>query len=79
MTLQERLKAKETKLGKIFKTWVAYTLAGIGALGACLEFVQAIPGDWVPQWIKISILIASLIARVGGQLTVDKKALNEQV
>jgi hypothetical protein len=77
MKLKERLKAKETKLGKIFKTWVAYGLAFISALGACLEYVQAIPGDWVPSWLKITILISSLIARVGGQLTVDKKALNE--
>lgn len=78
MKLQERLKAKETKLGKIFKTWVAYGLAAVAALGACLEFLEAVPSDWVPKWLKVTILIASLIARVGGQLTVDKKP-NEQV
>jgi len=78
MTLQERLKAKETKLGKIFKTWVAYGLLIITGLGASLEFIQAVPGDWVPQWLKVAVLIASLIARIGGQLTVDKK-VNEQV
>jgi len=78
MTLQERLKAKETKLGKIFKTWVAYGLLAVSALGTSLEFINAVPGDWVPQWLKVTVLIASLIARVGGQLTVDKK-VNEQV
>jgi hypothetical protein len=78
MTLKERLEAKESKFGTMLKTWVTYLFATIAALGATLEFAQLIPHDWIPQWLKVTIVIAALVSRVAGKLTVDEKVIKEQ-
>ncbi len=78
MTLKERINAKESKIGKIFKTWITYFFALLAALGATLDFAQLIPHDWIPEWIKYSLVIASVLSRAYGQLTVDPNIIKEK-
>jgi hypothetical protein len=73
MTLKERLKAKETKLGKILKTWVAGFLIFCSALGAANEYLAVVPTDIVPVWLKTVIVIAGVISFVAGKLTVHNE------
>lgn len=78
MTLKERIKAKETKLGKILKTWVTYFLLLCASLDVCLEYLSVLPDGWnVPDEFKLIIVIAGVITRVAGHLSVDKQKLKD--
>jgi len=64
MTIKERLNAKESKLGKILKTWVAGLLLLCSALGAANEYLALLPPDFVPVWVKTAVVIAGVVGAV---------------
>lgn len=72
MTFRERLKAKETKLGKILKTWIAGILLLCSTLGAANEYLAILPPDFAPVWLKTLVVISGIISFVVGKLTVEK-------
>lgn len=65
----ERYKAKSSKIGVIFHTWVAGFLLLCSAIGGCAELIGAFPSDWVPSWIKVTIVVSAIISHVGGKMT----------
>lgn len=78
MTLKERFLAKETKIGRLLKSWVAYLLLLCAAVGTCIDYIAVLPPGWdVPQELKLGILVAALISKVAGHLTVDKTKLKD--
>lgn len=77
MTLKERFLAKDSKLGILLKSWVAYFLLLCAATGSLLEYLGTIPDDLVPKWIKVSVIFASIISRIAGKMTVHKDEANE--
>ena len=67
--LKERWIAEETKIGKFFKTWVTGILAACSALGAANEYLAMVPPDFVPGYVKTSVVIAGVASFVYGKLT----------
>jgi hypothetical protein len=76
MTLKERFLAEETKLGHILKVWITGLLAILSILGGANEYLAMVPPDFIPQWLKISVVVSGVISFVAGKLTV-KSNLNE--
>lgn len=72
MTLKERLKAEETKLGQFFKTWVTGFFLLCSVLGGANEYLTLIPTDYIPTWVKTLVVIAGLLSYAYGKLTVKK-------
>lgn len=70
--IKNRLKAKESKIGKILKTWVAGILVLCTALGSANDYFVLIPEltEHVPVWIKTTVALSGLISFVAGKLTV---------
>lgn len=66
-----RLKAEETKLGKIFAYYIPSVLAGAAAAVEVLEAMQSMPFS-VPFNTKEAIAICTLIGIIGGKLTQKK-------
>lgn len=73
MTLKERFKAKETRVGQILKKWVTGVLLFCAALGAANDYLIHLPSDFVPAWLKPVIVISGVISFVAGKLTVAKQ------
>lgn len=74
LTLKERIKSPSTRLGKILQTWVTFSLLFIDGLASCLEYLSVLPLEWaLPPWVKIAILMASIISKTIGHMTVAKK------
>lgn len=72
MTLRERLSAEESKIGKWVKNWIGKLLLACSALGAAFDYLNLVPADWIPTWLKTSVVIAGVVGLVGGKLTVKK-------
>jgi uncharacterized membrane protein len=72
MTLKERLKAEETKIGKILKNWVATGLLLCSIFGGANEYLSILPPDFIPTWLKTVVVITGIVSFVGGKLTVKK-------
>lgn len=72
MTLKERLKAEETKIGKFLKTWVSGFLLLCSALGGANEYLAILPTESVPTWAKTAVVVAGLISFTAGKLTAKK-------
>lgn len=70
MTLKERWEARETKIGKWIKNWIGKFLILCSALGGANEYLQVIPLDWIPTWLKTCILIAGIIGFLAGKMSV---------
>jgi hypothetical protein len=75
MTLRERWTARETKIGCWIKNWIGKLLIACSALGGANEYLQVVPQDWIPQWIKAAILVAGIIGFVAGKMSVKKTAI----
>lgn len=71
-TIRERLKAKETRFGTLIKNWVGKVFLLVSAIGAGLEYLAVVPQDWIPGWLRITVVVAGLTAFVYGRLTVKK-------
>lgn len=69
--LINRIKAEETKLGKIFAYYIPSVLAGAAAAVEVLEAMQSMPFS-VPFNTKEAIAICTLIGIIGGKLTAKK-------
>ena len=74
MTIKERINAPSTKLGKLLQKWVSGFLLFCGALGAANEYLSLLPSDFIPTWIKVSVVVAGVISFVAGKLTVQTDA-----
>lgn len=74
MTLKERLKSEESRLGKFLKKWVSLFFLFCSILGGANEYLALVPPDIIPTWAKTSIFVAGLISYVAGKLTTN---LNE--
>jgi hypothetical protein len=72
MTLKERLKAEETKIGKFLKTWVSGFLLLCSVFGGANEYLAILPTDYVPVWAKTLVLVSGLISYAAGKLSVKK-------
>jgi hypothetical protein len=72
MTIKERLKAEETKIGKFLKKWLSGFLLLCSALGAANEYLAVLPPDFVPTWLKTAIVVSGVISFIAGKLTVKK-------
>ena len=66
--LINRIKAEETRLGKIFAYYLPSALAIVATTVECLEQIQVMPFD-VPFDVKNAIGILTFIGFVGGKLT----------
>lgn len=73
MTLKERWNACETKAGTIIKNYVGYGMGVCTVLGGANEYIQVVPAEWVPVWIKTAVVAAGVAGYVGGKMTVKKK------
>ena len=69
--LINRLKAEETKLGKLFAYYIPSVLAGAAATVEVLEAMQSMPFS-VPFDTKEAIAVCTLICIIGGKLTKKK-------
>ncbi len=76
MTLRERLRAKETRVGKFLKDLLAPALLICSILGGANEYLAVLPPDFIPQYLKTSVVVAGVISYIAGKLTVNKD-LNE--
>jgi hypothetical protein len=74
MSLVERWNAEETKLANLFKKLIL--LCGI--LGGANEYIGTLPTDWIPQWVKITVLVAGIIGFAGAKMTIKQPAANPQ-
>ncbi len=78
MNLKQRWNAKCSKVGAIFHTWITFTLLFVAAISELLDYITILPADWsIPDWLKISIVIAGIITRVIGKMTVEKPKKDE--
>jgi len=75
MTLKERILAEETKLGKFLKNQLASLLLLCSILGGANEYLALVPTDFIPNYIKTSVVIAGIISYVAGKLTAKKPDL----
>jgi uncharacterized membrane protein YbhN (UPF0104 family) len=69
-TIQRRLSAPESKIGRFLVRVVGVITLAISAIGASLDYIHAIPHDWFPEWVKITIVICGVLSVVIGKLTV---------
>lgn len=72
MTLKQRWKKKESKLGQALKTWVSYFFLTLAAVGGLVDITIGFPEGWIPLWVKTTIAISALVSHVVGKLTVKK-------
>lgn len=74
MTLKERFKAKETKLGVFLKREATIFFALCAAVGSLNEYFALVPAlsDFVPSWAKHVVLAAGAISWILGKMTVKK-------
>lgn len=78
MNLKQRWKAKSSKVGKIFHTWITFSLLFIAAISELLDYITILPADWnIPDWMKLSIVIAGIVTRVVGKMTVETPKKDE--
>lgn len=75
MTLKERWLAQETRIGSWLKNWIGKLLILASALGGASEYILGLPVDWIPSWVKTTILIAGIVGFVGGKMTVKPGAV----
>jgi len=69
---------KSSKIGRIFHTWIAGFFGVCTTLGMANEYlVKYIPSEWIPDWVKITIIIAGLISFVGGKSTKEEENGNK--
>jgi hypothetical protein len=71
--LINRIKAEETRLGKLFAYYIPSLLVAVAGAVEVLEAMQNMPFN-VPFDAKQLIAIGTLIGIVGGKLTVKKDA-----
>jgi len=60
---------ESSKLGKVFHIWVSSILLLTSAIGAANEYLAVIPPDFIPQWLKTTIVISGVSSYVIGKLT----------
>ena len=70
--IKERIQAEETAFGKFLIKYIG--LGGIlfTAIGESMIYLNAIPADWLPLWLRQAIPLCAVIGGVIGKLT--KKA-----
>lgn len=73
MTFKERILADETRIGKFLKNQVAGFLLLCSIFGGANEYLALVPTDFVPQWVKTSVVCAGLISYAAGKMTVKKE------
>lgn len=74
MSLIERWKAKETKLGKLLKKEVFIVLGILAAFAHGLDTeiaakLTSLPPDWVPDILKHALSVLTVAAPIAGKLT----------
>lgn len=72
MGIKERLKAEPSATGKFFKTIVTYLLLIAAAVSEVGVLMGLMSDDWVPMWLRITLVVAAVVTRIGGNLTVKK-------
>lgn len=72
MTLLERLKKEESKLGKILAYYIPSILVGVAGAVEILEAMQNMPFE-VPFDTKKLIAIGTIIGLIAGKFTVKKE------
>ncbi len=78
MKLKDRILAEETRFGKILKTWVSYFLLFCAGLASCLDYLSLLPAEWgIPYELKLAVLLAGIITKIAGHMTVDKNKLDD--
>ncbi len=73
MTLKERWHSEMSAIGFAFHSWISWILMICAVVGGSVEYIANLPQDWIPQWIKVAVVVMSIAARVGGKLTVAKE------
>lgn len=68
-TIKITWNSEESKFGKFLIKWVCFVGILCSAIGGGLEWLGAIPGDWIPDYIKTIIVICSLVGGLIGKLT----------
>lgn len=70
MTFQERWNAEESLIGKIAHKYISILLVICGTAPELLSWFGMLPTGTVPQGFWTAGLIAGILAKVGGKLTV---------
>ena len=71
--LVNRIKAEETKLGKLFAYYVPIVVGIVASVVEILQALESMPIN-VPFDTKEAIAVCTLIGIVGGKLTAKKDA-----
>jgi hypothetical protein len=68
----KRLKKPKTKLGKFLLWFPGVLLFLISTLGEQVaEYIVLIPHDWIPSWLRIVLVLSSLVAMVASKVVED--------
>lgn len=73
MSIQERWTSEETKIGKFLKYYIGYVGIALATVGQAIEYTALVPQDWLPSWLKTTILVCGVAGYVLGKLTKDDK------
>lgn len=72
MTLKERWKAKESKIGKFLKREITILASITGAIAEGALYFEQLPTG-VPDWVPHVIVACAMFTRIVGKLTVENK------
>jgi hypothetical protein len=70
LTLKERFSLPGTRIGNFFKGTGAVIFLVASAAAEVASATDFVNQDWVPPWLRISLVVASIVSRIGGMLTV---------
>jgi hypothetical protein len=72
-TVISRLRARNSRLGRILVRISTLLFLLPSAIGGSLEYLKFIPEHWFPSWVKVTIVVCGVLGAAIGQMTQDPK------
>lgn len=67
--IKETWTAEESKFGKALKNWGGKGLLFIGAIAEFSSELGAVPPEFVPKWLRMTIFACGFVSFVAGKMT----------